>query len=133
MFYGENRGDVYRFSHALIDAGADVIFGHGPHVTRAIEVYNQRFIAYSLGNFCTYRGISVSGVNGQAPIVKIFTDREGKFLKGRIIPTVQTYGEGVRVDPQNQAIKKIQELTKKDFPESQIQIAENGFITYLAQ
>lgn len=132
-FYGENRGDVYHFSHTLIDAGADIIFGHGPHVTRAIEVYKQRFIAYSLGNFCTYRGISVSGINGQAPIIRLQTDRDGKFLRGKIIPTYQTYGEGVRVDPQNQAIKKIQELTKKDFPESQIQIAENGFITYLAQ
>jgi len=132
-FYGENRGDVYHFSHTLIDAGADVIFGHGPHVTRAIEVYNQRFIAYSMGNFCTYRGISVSGVNGQAPIIKLYTDQHGKFLSGLIIPTYQIYGEGVRVDPQNQAIKKIQELTKKDFPESQIQIGENGIITYLAQ
>ncbi|HZI24148.1 MAG TPA: CapA family protein, partial [Chryseolinea sp.] len=133
IYYGENRGDVYKFSHALIDAGADIIFGHGPHVTRAIEVYNERFIAYSLGNFCTYRGISVNGVNGIAPIVKVFTDKKGKFLYGNIIPTYQTYEAGVRIDPQNQVIKKIQDLTKKDFPESQIRIDENGLITYLAQ
>ncbi|HTE31983.1 MAG TPA: CapA family protein [Chryseolinea sp.] len=133
MFHGEDRGDVYMFSHALIDAGADVVFGHGPHVTRAIEVYKERFISYSLGNFCTYRGISVNGINGIAPIVKIYTDRHGKFYQGKIIPTYQTYGTGVRIDPLNQVIKKIQELTKKDFPESQIQIAENGLITYLAQ
>ena len=117
----------------MIDAGADIVFGHGPHVTRAIEVYQDRFIAYSLGNFCTYRGISVNGVNGLAPIIKVYTDRKGKFFKGLIIPTYQSYGTGVRVDPQNQIIKKIQELTKKDFPESTITIAENGLITYLAQ
>ena len=133
LFYGENRGDVYTFSHALIDAGADIVFGHGPHVTRAIEVYNERFIAYSMGNFCTYRGISVNGVNGLAPIIKVFTDKKGKFFYGKIIPTYQTYESGVRIDPQNQVIKKIQELTKKDFPESQIRIDENGLITYLAQ
>jgi hypothetical protein len=133
IYYGENRGDVYKFSHALIDAGADIIFGHGPHVTRAVEVYNERFIAYSLGNFCTYRGISVSGVNGLAPIIKVFTDRTGKFLYGKIIPTYQTYETGVRIDPQNQVIRKVQELTKKDFPESQIRIDEKGLITYLAQ
>lgn len=133
VYYGENRGDVYKFSHALIDAGADIIFGHGPHVTRAIEVYNERFIAYSLGNFCTYRGISVSGVNGLAPIIKVFTDRTGKFLYGKIIPTYQTYDTGVRIDPQNQVIRRVQELTKKDFPESQIRIDEKGLITYLAQ
>jgi len=53
-FYGENRGNVYKFAHAVIDAGADIVFGHGPHVTRAVEVYKKRFIIYSLGNFCTY-------------------------------------------------------------------------------
>jgi len=133
IFHGEDRGDVYAFAHALIDAGADVIFGHGPHVTRAIEVYKERFITYSMGNFCTYRGISVNGVNGIAPIVKVYTDRQGKFYHGRIIPTYQTYATGVRIDPMNQVIKKIQELTKKDFPESRIHIAENGLIFYLAQ
>ncbi|MEJ7645383.1 MAG: CapA family protein [Chryseolinea sp.] len=133
MFYGEDRGDVYAFSHTLIDAGADVVFGHGPHVTRAIEVYKDRFISYSMGNFCTYRGISVTGVNGIAPIVKLYTDKHGKFFQGKIIPTYQSYATGVRIDPQNQVIKKIQELTKKDFPESRIQIAENGLITYLGQ
>ena len=133
VYYGENRGDVYKFSHSLIDAGADIIFGHGPHVTRAIELYHNRFIAYSLGNFCTYRGISVTGINGLAPIIKVFIDKNGKFLKGQITPTYQSYATGVKIDPENQVIKKIQELTKKDFPESPVHIAENGLITYLAQ
>lgn len=133
IFHGEDRGDVYAFAHAMIDAGADVIFGHGPHVTRAIEVYKSRFITYSMGNFCTYRGISVNGVNGIAPIIKLYTDRQGRLFYGKIIPTYQTYETGVRIDPMNQVVKKIQELTKKDFPESQIQIGENGIITYLAQ
>ena len=133
IFHGEDRGDVYTFAHTLIDAGADVIFGHGPHVTRAVEVYKERFIIYSMGNFCTYRGISVNGVNGLAPIVKLYTDRAGRFLKGQLIPTYQTYATGVRVDPENQVIKKIQELTKKDFPECPVHIAGDGLITYLAQ
>jgi hypothetical protein len=132
VFHGENRGDVYKFAHMMIDAGADIIFGHGPHVTRAVEVYNNRFIAYSLGNFCTYRGISVNGVNGLAPIIKVFTDKKGTFYKAQITPTYQTYATGVRIDPEKQVIKRIQELTKKDFPESRTHIDENGLITYLA-
>jgi poly-gamma-glutamate capsule biosynthesis protein CapA/YwtB (metallophosphatase superfamily) len=132
LFHGENRGDVYKFSHTMIDAGADIIFGHGPHVTRAVEVYNDRFIAYSLGNFCTYRGISVNGVNGLAPIIKVYTDATGKFYKAQITPTYQSYATGVKIDPQKQVIKKIQELTKKDFPESRTHVDENGLITYLA-
>jgi hypothetical protein len=133
MFHGENRGDVYKFSHSLIDVGADIIFGHGPHVTRGVEIYKNRFIAYSLGNFCTYRGISVSGINGLAPIIKVYATPQGAFLKAEIIPTFQTYGDGVKVDPQKQVIRIIRELTKKDFPESLIDIDENGIITYLAQ
>ncbi len=37
--------------HALVDAGADVIFGHHPHVIEPIEVYKGKTIFYSLGNF----------------------------------------------------------------------------------
>ncbi|MDQ7949639.1 MAG: CapA family protein, partial [Pedobacter sp.] len=33
IFFKENRGNVYAFAHAVIDAGADVVLGHGPHVT----------------------------------------------------------------------------------------------------
>ncbi len=133
LFHGENRGDVYKFSHELIDAGADIIFGHGPHVTRGIEVYKNRFIAYSLGNFCTYRGISVSGINGLAPIIKVYTNKKGEFLQGKITPTFQTYGVGVQIDTEKRITKIIQELSKKDFPESPIRIAEDGLISYLAQ
>lgn len=133
LFHGENRGDVYKFSRLMIDAGADIIFGHGPHVTRAVDVYKDRFIAFSMGNFCTYRGISVTGVNGLAPIMKVYTDRTGKLFKAEITPTYQSYGTGVKIDPQKQVIKKIQELTKKDLPESKVRIDDNGLITYIAQ
>lgn len=133
IFYGEDRGDVYKFSHTLIDAGADIIFGHGPHVTRGIEVYKNRFIAYSLGNFCTYRGINVAGVNGLAPIIKVFTNPAGEFIKGEIVPTIQTHATGVQIDEQKSVIKIIRELSEKDFPESEIEIDDNGNITYLRQ
>ncbi len=38
------------FAHAAIDAGADVVAGHGPHLTLGVELYNGRPIFYSLGN-----------------------------------------------------------------------------------
>jgi hypothetical protein len=128
VFYSENRGNVYQFAHAVIDAGADVVFGHGPHVTRAVEVYKNKFIAYSLGNFCTYGGINVSGVSGLSPIIKVFTDRKGFFYKAHVTSTQQSFLAPVKVDPQNQVLKLIQELTKTDFPEADLTISSKGWI-----
>jgi poly-gamma-glutamate capsule biosynthesis protein CapA/YwtB (metallophosphatase superfamily) len=128
IFYGENRGNVYRFAHQLIDVGADIIFGHGPHVTRAIEVYKNRFIAYSMGNFCTYGGINVSGINGLAPIVKVFTNASGKFFQAHITSTKQSFYAPVVIDPQKQVLKRIQQLTKQDFPGSKIEINDFGWV-----
>lgn len=39
------------FAHQCIDAGADAIIGHGPHELRGIEIYQNKPIFYSLGNF----------------------------------------------------------------------------------
>jgi len=128
IFYGEDRGDVYVFSHALIDEGADIIFGHGPHVTRAIEVYKDRFIAYSLGNFCTYGGINVSGINGWSPIIKVYTNAKGDFFKAHITSTYQPYRSSVKIDSQSQVLKRIQQLTKEDFPECAIEIDDSGWV-----
>lgn len=130
-FYNENRGNVHQFAHAMIDAGADVILGHGPHVPRAIEVYNKRFIAYSLGNFCTYGRFNLSGNNGLAPIVKININSEGEFLNGKLIAAKQI-GAGTPVpDSNNKVIKLIKKISEEDLPESEISVDESGNIFYL--
>lgn len=128
-FYGENRGDVYAFAHAVIDAGADIVFGHGPHVTRAVELYNDRFIAYSMGNFCTYGRFKLIGPAGFAPIISLQINRNGEFLGGEIIPIYQQKIHGPKIDPQRRAIKTIQELTTADFPETPLNISGTGRMT----
>ena len=125
-FYGENRGNVYKFAHAMIDAGADVILGHGPHVSRAIEVYKDRFITYSLGNFCTFGRFSLSGTKGYAPIIKIKMDEEGRFISGNIISAKQKSRVYPYLDPNQAAYKEIKKLTKSDFPKSTIVFEEDG-------
>jgi hypothetical protein len=126
IYLGYDRGNIYRFSHLVIDAGADVVFGHGPHVTRAAEVYKDRFIIYSLGNFCTYRRFNLRGPNGIAPILKLNLSDEGRFLEGEIFPVYQA-GQGiVKPDPYKRAIYKLQELSRSDFPESPLIIDDEG-------
>ena len=129
-FIGENRGNVYEFAHAMIDAGGDILLGHGPHVTRAVEIYNNRFIAYSMGNFSTFSRVNVEGVNGLAPIFRIFTTRNGCFIKANITPTNQPVEDRTpRYDPAKRVISVIQNLTRTDFPELNIQITDDGWIT----
>ena len=43
-------------AHAAIDAGADLVIGHGPHYSLPIEVYHGRPIFYGLGSFCFHTG-----------------------------------------------------------------------------
>jgi hypothetical protein len=128
-YLGASRGNVYAFAHRVIDAGADVVFGHGPHVTRAVEIYKERFIIYSLGNFCTYRRFNLRGPNGIAPIIKVYLSREGRFLMGEIIPTHQPGNGGAKLDPRGRVITKLQELTRADFPEIPVDIDPQGIIT----
>lgn len=128
FYYDENRGDVYAFSHAVIDAGADVVFGHGPHVTRGLELYKGRIIAYSLGNFCTYSRFSLKGHAGTAPMLEIELTKEGEFTSGRIISFVQIGEGGPIPDKDKKAANEIKELSELDFPESELIIKSNGRI-----
>ncbi len=128
-FYGENRGNVYEFSHKVIDAGADIVFGHGPHISRAIELYKNRFITYSMGNFCTYGRFNLRGLNGIAPLFKLNVDEKGVFLSGKIIPLIQKYKKGPEPDEKKLAIKEISELTSQDFPETKLIISDDGLIS----
>ncbi|MBR9921388.1 MAG: CapA family protein [Bacteroidetes bacterium] len=127
-YYGEDRGNVYKFAHAMVDAGADVIFGHGPHVTRAMELYKDRFIAYSLGNFCTYGRFNVRGQNGIAPIVKLYLDEEGMFLQGEVIPIYQAKTHGPKIDDSKRVINTLRELNRVDMPDSPLLLTEEGLL-----
>ena len=130
IFHGEDRGNVYEFAHFAIDNGADIIFGQGPHVTRAVELYKNKFISYSGGNFATFGKINVSGSMGIAPIFKIKISNKGDFISGEIIPVRQTYKSlGPFIDSEKLAIKKIISLNKSDFPNGNgLSINEEGKI-----
>jgi poly-gamma-glutamate capsule biosynthesis protein CapA/YwtB (metallophosphatase superfamily) len=129
IFVGENRGNVYEFAHAMVDAGADMVIGHGPHVTRAFDFYKGKFIAYSLGNFCTWERMSIDGVSGIAPLLTLQITGEGKFVQAQITPTKQI-GQGVPVvDDSKWVIKELQKLTAADCKEANITISDEGLVT----
>ena len=85
MFLGENRGDPMKFRHAVIDAGADLVVGHGPHVLRGMEFYKGRLIAYSLGNFAGGgKSLSNTGRLGWGGVLKV-TLNAGRHLGRRLV------------------------------------------------
>jgi poly-gamma-glutamate capsule biosynthesis protein CapA/YwtB (metallophosphatase superfamily) len=126
IFHGEDRGDVVAFARAAVDAGADLVLGHGPHIVRPLELYQNRLIAYSLGNFATYYGISVAEMRGLAPILHVRVGDDGEFLGGRIEATIQIRPGGPVFDPERRVLELIRELTSEAFPDSHLVIAEDG-------
>jgi hypothetical protein len=130
MFVGENRGDPFRFARTAVDAGADIVFCHGPHVPRAIEVYKGRFIAYSLGNFWTYGRFNLRENAGLAPIADLQVDRTGNLLAARIVSARQEKPGGPVYDPTHAAAARIAQLTARDFPETGVTVAADGTVSW---
>jgi len=115
-FVGENRGDVTAFAHTVIDAGADIVIGQGPHVPRALEVYRGHLIAYSLGNFWTYTGVQTYAVSGLGPVLEAWVAPDGS-IAGFTIHSTRQAGLGVpHLDPLDEAARYMLYLTKSDFP-----------------
>jgi poly-gamma-glutamate capsule biosynthesis protein CapA/YwtB (metallophosphatase superfamily) len=117
-FLDEPRGNLIQFAHEAIERGADLILVHGPHVPRAIEIYQDRLIAYSLGNFCTYGGMSLEKEKGYAPLLWVELGREGEFVRGKIFSFIQPPPGVPKRDEKERAWALIKKLSQEDFPET---------------
>ena len=126
IFLEENRGSLREFAHFCIDHGADIVFGHGPHVCRAVECYKGHFIAYSLGNFCTPVGMNLKDISGYAPVIVAHIDGHGRLIDGRIHSFIQPYRKGPKLDESNKVAQFIRGLTLSDIPQSNLTIDDDG-------
>jgi poly-gamma-glutamate capsule biosynthesis protein CapA/YwtB (metallophosphatase superfamily) len=114
-YEGENRGDVVAFSHAVVDAGADLVLGHGPHVLRATEWHRGRLIAYSLGNFSAYRNFSTYGSGGVSAVLRVTLRSDGRWVRGDLVP-IRLVGDGTPVrDQARAALGVVRRLSQEDF------------------
>lgn len=86
LFMGENRGNTVAFSRAMIDAGADLLVGHGPHVLRAAECYKNKPIVYSLGNFVGVGGLSAKNFAGVSALLEVTVAQDKSLLNIKMIP-----------------------------------------------
>jgi len=125
----EPRGNLRSWARAVIDAGADAVIGHGPHVLRGMEFYRDRLIAYSLGNFATYRGFNLSGPLGITGVLQLEFSAQHRLQSARVVPMMQLPKQGPFPDPERTAIHLIQRLSAEDFGTTGAVVTSSGEIT----
>lgn len=130
LFFGENRGDPIKFSKAVVDAGADVVIGHGPHVLRGMQFYNGKLIAYSLGNFAGGgKTLSGTGVLKYGAILHVSLTKDGTFTGGKVISTyMNAAGVPTRDSADERGRKMVADLSAKDFGDDAVKIDSDGSI-----
>lgn len=104
----ENPADfIKEFAHECIDAGAHAVIGHGPHLLRPIEIYNERPIFYSLGDFILHHEnvpfapeemYAKQNLTSDATMRELFCDRSANYTRGlmrdrKMLETVIPYFE----------------------------------------
>lgn len=124
----EPRGDLRTWSRAVIDAGADAVVGHGPHVLRGIEFYRGKPIAYSLGNFLTYRGFNLAGPLGLTGVLRLEAEPGGGWVRLRLAPMAQQPGRGPAPDASGEILDLVRRLSREDFGEHAARVTEDGAI-----
>ncbi len=110
---GPNAGKVIEYqvamAHAAIDAGADVVMGHHPHMLEGIEVYDGKAIFYSLGNFAFDHH-----TGSQDTILARCVIRDGAVQRVSFIPTrINEQAQPVPLDPEEgrDIVKLVGELS----------------------
>ena len=125
-FLGENRGDPESFAHVVIDAGADLVLGSGPHVLRGMEWYHGRLIAYSLGNFLGDGTLSIGGVLGDSGILHVTLAPGGGWVRADLTP-VRLVSPGVpALDPDETAHGIVRTLSREDFGRDAMRVTTKG-------
>lgn len=94
------KPDEARRYRALIDAGADVVIGHHPHVVRGVERYKDGVILYSLGNlsfasFTVRHRETGAKMWGLLPMVYV---TDGKLARLRLVPLWVSHNEKLVVE-----------------------------------
>jgi len=127
-YMGEDRGHIVQFSHRMIDAGADLIVGHGPHVARAMELYKGKLIAYSLANFATYGRFNLLAERRFGAVLDIEMTKEGVLTDARLISTEQKYWGVPFVDREHRFSHLVDSLSAADRPGQGAKLRADGSI-----
>jgi poly-gamma-glutamate synthesis protein (capsule biosynthesis protein) len=114
------------FAHAMIDAGADLFVGHGPHVLRAVEIYKGKPIFYSMGNFFMQDDLvpfqpqenyNTYGLALNATVADFYDQRDGTTYSDgsekntKSFPANKEYWESMIAEPVFNSKRELQEIS----------------------
>ena len=123
---GEDRGDTRAFTHAAVDAGADVVLASGPHVLRGIELHDGKLIAYSLGNFAGWRNFSTAGTLSLSGLLTVRLSPDG-YLRGGQFTGLRLSADGVpSTDSSGEATGLVNRLSDEDFGAAALRLLDDG-------
>ncbi|HEY8206265.1 MAG TPA: CapA family protein [Myxococcaceae bacterium] len=114
-FLGEDRGDERAFAHTVVDAGADLVLGHGPHLLRGMERYKGRLIAYSMGNFSSWDTFGLTFPLNTTGVFHVTLAPNGVATHVKVDPVVIEKPGTPVPDPDKKAIEVLRKLSKDDF------------------
>lgn len=123
---GEDRGNPQEFAHRAVDAGADLVLGSGPHVLRGIELYRDRLLAYSLGNFSGFHNFATEGALGESVVLHVTLSPSGAFRGGRLASLRMIEAGQPVPDPSEAAAARIAALSAEDFGPGAIEVGPGG-------
>jgi len=126
--FGGDRGNTRAFAHAVVDSGADLVLGSGPHVLRGMERYRGRLIAYSLGNFAGWKNFARGGLLSLSGLLTVSVTGTGEVLGGRMLP-LRLVGPGVpQPDRSGAAARLVDRLGRADFGRRAVRLRGDGTI-----
>jgi hypothetical protein len=97
-------------------------------VLRGIEFYRGKPVAYSLGNFVTYRGFNLDGPLGVTGVLQLEFAPDRRLRSARLVPMVQRPREGPAPDPDRTALDLVRRLSAEDFGAAGARISPDGAI-----
>jgi poly-gamma-glutamate capsule biosynthesis protein CapA/YwtB (metallophosphatase superfamily) len=127
-YLGEDRGNPEAFAKMAIRAGADLVLGSGPHVLRGMEIYRDRLIAYSLGNFSGFHNFTTEGVLGASAVLHFTVDKDGAFRSGRIASVRLVEAGQPVLDSSGEGADLIRTLSREDLGKDAVRIGSDGRI-----
>lgn len=130
IFLGRiDRGNPVAFARTAIEAGASVVFGHGPHVLRAAEWRGDRIAFHSLGNLLTYGPFSNGEPISRGAVACVVLGPDGGVREAAVRSTQQLAPGVLVADSRHRAAFLIDSLGRLDFPTTGVRLDPKGRVT----